>query len=1019
MHTRMMILGMTIIAAFTGVSPALPITVVENGEPAAVIILSETPHPVAFEAAQELQRLIERISGAKLPIYPEYEFNGGMEGPRRSIPRILVGDSSMVRDLGVDLSALPKEGYVVKTATFSPKIASPRTHHRKPKNTYPVIILAGRDEASQNWSWRGDRANRYTRGSAYAVYSFLERELGVRWLWPGELGEVVPAAATITVDVKDRTEAPKLTMRVFRNIAYNWGTHWSMRGQTGTPTATWTRLSHESGMWLDHQRMGDSSNFIKPSREGAVGWVDKFGKTHPEWFALQHDGTRLVEELFGRIRICLANPQVIDQIAKEICETFAAHPDYTMHGIELSDVFGSYCQCDLCKAWGPTLSDTVARHWNAVAQKVAQTCPGKLLYAHPYHKYIDPPQQVTKLHPSIILFPVGQNISGYTAHKDRERSIKNWLGWAKITSNHMYWRPNYPSQDVGLPLNYARKIGQDVKLFYENKLMGVDIDNMVQIWAGSGLNFYVACKLFWDPQADVDALIRDYCEKGFGPAGPAMQVYFNEIEKITNRIAQTEEAGTHPLGLPGGESSGFGLSIYFTPQVTAGLHKLLDDAVARAGDDDTIKARIAFVRNAIAYGELEHKVNLAGRRADKGDLSDDEVTKIRELLKQRQAFIKSAVGTYWLEPEKAWKTGSWIEQILEQDAAGDKDVFGDLWLTHDRIMDVPEDWKFKTDPQAVSEKEQWFARDFNDAPWETIKVGKFWEHQGHKDYDGIAWYRRKLTLPASLTGKKVLFAFGAADENALVYIDGKLAGKYDIGPHGWDKRFVLDLTEHVKPGVEQVYAIRVIDAVGAGGLWKPIKVISPRPAGKILTLALKPTKDTYLRRNYPNTKHGKADSLAVGAKDYFRSLLIWQMPATLKLAQIHSAKIVLALRYAKGAGTYGVYPISGDWRERAATWSHSNGDVPWPNGDGAVGKRPDTPIVSVTINEETIKAQAQPTVSFDVTSYVRPRAAKVSEFGFIIILQEPMVFEVTMTPHSREAKEPDLRPRLEIEYELK
>ena len=171
------------------------------------------------------------------------------------------------------------------------------------------------------------------------------------------------------------------------------------------------------------------------------------------------------------------------------------------------------------------------------------------------------------------------------------------------------------------------------------------------------------------------------------------------------------------------------------------------------------------------------------------------------------------------------------KQREEETAA--KDLWADLWPANEEVMTLPEGaWRFKTDPDAVSMKEKWYAKDYDDSRWKAIKVGEFWERQGYKDFDGIAWYRRKLTLPAELAGKRIIFAFGAADENALVFIDGEEAGQYDIGSGGWDKRFELDLTEHVKPGVEQTYAIRVIDSVGGGGLWKPIKVITPRAAGK-------------------------------------------------------------------------------------------------------------------------------------------------------------------------------------------
>ncbi|MEI3004201.1 MAG: hypothetical protein V8T87_06205 [Victivallales bacterium] len=37
------------------------------------------------------------------------------------------------------------------------------------------------------------------RGSLDGVYDFLREELGVRWIFPGDLGEVVPRKSTLTI----------------------------------------------------------------------------------------------------------------------------------------------------------------------------------------------------------------------------------------------------------------------------------------------------------------------------------------------------------------------------------------------------------------------------------------------------------------------------------------------------------------------------------------------------------------------------------------------------------------------------------------------------------------------------------------------------------------------------------------------------------------------------------------------------------------------------------------------------
>jgi hypothetical protein len=58
-------------------------------------------------------------------------------------------------------------------------------------------------------------------GTRYAVTTFLEDKLGVRYLWPGELGKVVPRQETIVVADFERRFTPKLAQRRIRSMGYH------------------------------------------------------------------------------------------------------------------------------------------------------------------------------------------------------------------------------------------------------------------------------------------------------------------------------------------------------------------------------------------------------------------------------------------------------------------------------------------------------------------------------------------------------------------------------------------------------------------------------------------------------------------------------------------------------------------------------------------------------------------------------------------------------------------------------
>ena len=59
------------------------------------------------------------------------------------------------------------------------------------------LFLFGRDVV------RGDVADLWakcSRGTMYAVYDFLAKSCGVRWLWPGDSGEFVPKKKVLHLD---------------------------------------------------------------------------------------------------------------------------------------------------------------------------------------------------------------------------------------------------------------------------------------------------------------------------------------------------------------------------------------------------------------------------------------------------------------------------------------------------------------------------------------------------------------------------------------------------------------------------------------------------------------------------------------------------------------------------------------------------------------------------------------------------------------------------------------------------
>lgn len=132
-------------------------------------------------------------------------------------------------------------------------------------------------------------------------------------------------------------------------------------------------------------------------------------------------------------------------------------------------------------------------------------------------------------------------------------------------------------------------------------------------------------------------------------------------------------------------------------------------------------------------------------------------------------------------------------------------------------------WKFTTDPEGNGHDRNFFAENFDDGNWKTVKVGN-WEEQGFTGYDGFAWYRITFDAPKKIDSNAVELSFGGVDEEAWVWLNGTYVGQHAVGTGGWDKPFSLDVTDELRWGDRNVLVVRVYDARQAGGIWKPIKL---------------------------------------------------------------------------------------------------------------------------------------------------------------------------------------------------
>jgi hypothetical protein len=121
-------------------------------------------------------------------------------------------------------------------------------------------------------------------------------------------------------------------------------------------------------------------------------------------------------------------------------------------------------------------------------------------------------------------------------------------------------------------------------------------------------------------------------------------------------------------------------------------------------------------------------------------------------------------------------------------------------------------WEFRFDASDEGQAAHWFepdAKGFDRKivvpfPWESELSAVHEPRRSPK----IGWYRRTFEVPKSFpSGQHVWLHFGAVDEHADVWVNGKHVAEHD----GGYTPFEVDITEALKPGASNTLVVRAFD----------------------------------------------------------------------------------------------------------------------------------------------------------------------------------------------------------------
>jgi hypothetical protein len=620
-HLPCMRVGIVILALAACLHARAEVTLVQDGRSRAVIVVPAGVDREVGQAGRELQAYIEKCTGARIDIVAEnrLEQRGG------SAPSLIYLGSCEKTGEVIDLNGLEPEELVIRTSGSN-------------------LFIVGRDG-----------------GTLYGVYHWLREYLGVDWIMPGELGEVTPARSTLSVADIDYRYQPAVLKRKLRSRPWNDKTEGGIQniyrrlGRSGAEEALLRSQAFyapaETGRWFS--RWGEGERIEVQFGHSFNDYWEKYGEAHPEFFALQPNGSR--KQNPTRERLCVSEPGLWDFVAERKIEEFMHNPGKQMASICPNDGGPNlFCICERCLSWDPqhapkirhravidpktgkgyvdrpSLSDRYFRFYNEVAERVAGVFPDKRLGVYAYSVYQTVPVSVGKLHPNLAVQLVSLNRQLIT-------------DWSRLSSRgQLFLRPNIWHNHMALSQNNARWLAESVSYGIARGVIGFDCDGNAWNWGTEGLDYYVLVRAMWDPSADPDRLIEDFCQAAYGAGAPAMRKYWDRLEGISTRVREEGKFTLYRENI--GEYGD-----YYLPAVIAELQAYIDAAKSAVRDSVSKEyRRIEVVEDGLRYTDL---VSRLFRMASRAEASDPHFQAAhRELLE----YLEARMTSYSMNPGKTY-----------------------------------------------------------------------------------------------------------------------------------------------------------------------------------------------------------------------------------------------------------------------------------------------------------------------------------------------------------------------------
>lgn len=443
------------------------VTLAQNGTAKAVIVVAGTD-TAEHHAAAELAGILEQITGAKFEI---------KQPPVKGKFRILVGpEAARLAQAGFSTAGLGAEGIVIRSVGND-------------------LILAGGTP----------------RGTLYAVYTFLEETLGCRW-WSSKVS-TIPHKHTVVVANLETRYVPALEYREpywYDAFDTNWAVRNKVNGQRPALEAK------HGGKHIYEGFVHTFNRLIPP---------ETYFKDHPEWFS-EIKGKRTAE----RAQLCLTNEPMYHELLKNLKTQLRNNPEATIASVSQNDWHGN-CQCSQCAAIDKeegSPAGLMLRFVNRVAEDIEDDFPHVAISTLAY-QYTRKPPKITQPRDNVIvrLCSIECSFSKPLSDERNQAFRDDIVGWAKRCDRLYIWDYTTNFRHHIMPHPNLRVLAPNIKFFVEHSVKGI-FEQGAYTTNGAEmaeLRAWVLAQLLWDPSRDGPALINEFLDGYYGPAGPHIREY--------------------------------------------------------------------------------------------------------------------------------------------------------------------------------------------------------------------------------------------------------------------------------------------------------------------------------------------------------------------------------------------------------------------------------------------------------------------------------------------------------------